>query len=306
MKTSILSVGCFFVICSSASAATTGFLDQYYEPTSLQSGIIVEDSQTVAQTFTVGLSGVLDRVEVELARNIPIPSPEGVTVEIRSTLPGGSPSSNVLASVFIPAADIWTSYQFIECDLTSFGLTVAEGDVLALVLSSDASYQLANNPFPWHGDVPGGYPRGAGYVDIHTDEIHTGFFETHYDFGFRTYVVPEPSDTTPPEFESIEATPQVLWPPNHRMVAVSVLVNVVDDTDPSPLVHILGVTSNQPVGLFGPDWEITGPLSVNLRAEMLGTAQDRTYTINVECEDASGNKAYSSVDVAVPHDRRPY
>jgi len=68
------------------------------------------------------------------------------------------------------------------------------------------------------------------------------------------------------------------------------------------------VTSNEPVNGTGdgdqePDWEITGPLTVNLRAERAGTGSGRVYTLTVQCSDDSGNSSTGSVAVTVPHDQ---
>lgn len=52
---------------------------------------------------------------------------------------------------------------------------------------------------------------------------------------------------------------------------------------------------------FEPDIEITGPLSVNLRAERAGKSQGRTYTIHVLATDCFGAYPFA-VEVAVPHD----
>jgi hypothetical protein len=112
------------------------------------------------------------------------------------------------------------------------------------------------------------------------------------------------NDTTPPQILNIAATPNKLWPPDHRMVPVTLIANAVDDYDPSPVSRIIEVRSNEPQGSFAPDWEITGPLTVNLRAERLGSARGRTYTIVVECKDASGNASTGFVEVEVPRDRK--
>lgn len=109
-------------------------------------------------------------------------------------------------------------------------------------------------------------------------------------------------DTAPPQIARIVATPSVLWPPNRRMVPVSITVDAVDNCDPSPVVRITEVTSNEPEEPYAPDWEIAGPLSVNLRAHRLGKGAGRIYTIVVRCEDASGNFAFGSVAVTVRHD----
>lgn len=112
------------------------------------------------------------------------------------------------------------------------------------------------------------------------------------------------ADTTPPTITSIAATPHILWPPDHRMVQVNLTVDASDNDDPSPVAQITQVASNQPQNPSSPDWEITGPLTVKLRAERSGNAGGRTYTISVQCKDASGNVSSASVDVSVPHDTR--
>src|SRR5207302_9990585 len=108
-------------------------------------------------------------------------------------------------------------------------------------------------------------------------------------------------DTTPPQIIRIVATPKALWPPNHQIVPVSVMVDAVDNCDPSPGVRITNVTSNEPQDPLAPDWEITGAQSLNLRAERLGQGQGRVYTIVVQCRDLSGNVSTASIDVTVPH-----
>ena len=72
------------------------------------------------------------------------------------------------------------------------------------------------------------------------------------------------------------------------------------------ITEIISVFSNEPADGLGagdtaPDVEITGDLSLNLRAERSGKGTGRVYTITVECSDASGNTSTRSVDVTVPH-----
>jgi hypothetical protein len=113
-----------------------------------------------------------------------------------------------------------------------------------------------------------------------------------------------PRDTTPPRIVGIVATPNVLWPPNRRMVPVRVHVNAVDNLDPSPVVRITQVTSNEPQNPLAPEWEITGTQSLNLRADRLGKGKGRIYTIVVECKDKDGNVSSASVNVMVPHETK--
>jgi len=116
-------------------------------------------------------------------------------------------------------------------------------------------------------------------------------------------------DTTPPVIDSLTATPSLLWPPNHKMVAVTVAVSVSDICDPSASCHISAITSDEPVngggdGNTSPDWVITGPLTADLRAERSGQGDGRVYTLTVQCGDGSGNDSTGQTFVFVPHDRR--
>jgi hypothetical protein len=112
-------------------------------------------------------------------------------------------------------------------------------------------------------------------------------------------------DTTAPVIQSLTASPNTLWPPNHKMVPVLLTAQVNDVADPAPTTLIVSVTSNEPVngdgdGDTAPDWEITGALTLNLRAERRGDGNGRIYTITVESRDVSGNVSARTVTVSVP------
>ena len=115
-------------------------------------------------------------------------------------------------------------------------------------------------------------------------------------------------DTQPPAFKSLTPSATSLWPPNHRMVTVSLTAALVDLLDGAPTARIVGVSSNEPIdgeddGNTSPDWEITGPLTVDLRAERSGLGTGRVYAIEVEGKDAAGNATRQSVAVRVPLNR---
>ncbi|RLB32230.1 MAG: hypothetical protein DRG87_00185 [Deltaproteobacteria bacterium] len=89
---------------------------------------------------------------------------------------------------------------------------------------------------------------------------------------------------------------------------MSVSVAASDNCDESPQSIIADVNSNEPTDGLGdgdkaPDWEITGDLTVDLRAKRSGTGSGRVYTISVKCCDAWGNTATQNVEVTVPHDQ---
>jgi hypothetical protein len=117
------------------------------------------------------------------------------------------------------------------------------------------------------------------------------------------------ADSTGPTIDSISATPQILWPPNHRMRTVTTTAVATDGCDSElPVCAITDVSSNEPETGCGsgnkkPDWEITGDMTVDLRAERCGNGDDRVYSIEVMCMDGHGNEARAVTPVVVPHDR---
>jgi parallel beta-helix repeat protein len=123
-----------------------------------------------------------------------------------------------------------------------------------------------------------------------------------------SYAGPGPSPcpsfpaVVPPTISALTATPNVLWPPNSKMVPVSIGLTVADDSDPAPVCQITGVTSNEPLGVS--DWILTGPLSLNLRADRNGQGAGRIYSIEVTCTNASQLSASALVTVTAPHDQR--
>jgi len=107
-------------------------------------------------------------------------------------------------------------------------------------------------------------------------------------------------------------SPDTLWPPNHRLVEVTTTVIA---TPVGVAVDLLSVTSNEPDNAEGDgdtvDDIVIGTLDTatggtgSLRAERAAGGTGRVYTVTYSATDASGNQAACSVEVDVPHDRRP-
>jgi hypothetical protein len=115
-------------------------------------------------------------------------------------------------------------------------------------------------------------------------------------------------DTTPPTAH-VTACPNVLWPPNHKMRPIKIIV-AGSDASGSVASRIVSVTSSEPdrgtcTGDAAIDWVIgPGPLDLMLRAERSGRSKNgRIYTITVEVSDNSGNSSTETVTVTVPHDQ---
>lgn len=115
-------------------------------------------------------------------------------------------------------------------------------------------------------------------------------------------------DTTPPK-TTVLASPDTLWPPNHKYVDITATVTVSDICDPSPTVTLVSVTSNEPDDAKGMgdgntvnDIVIVDNYHFKLRAERDGAGTGRIYTITYKATDASGNTVTATATVIIPHD----
>src|SRR5262249_27472326 len=108
---------------------------------------------------------------------------------------------------------------------------------------------------------------------------------------------------------NVSADPNVLTPPNHKMIPVTIGYNP-RAISCSGLHCNLTVSSNQSPngegdGNTGPDYQVIDAHHLLLRAERAGGDGDRIYTVGIHCRafgslgPASGD---ASVTVTVPHD----
>jgi hypothetical protein len=115
-------------------------------------------------------------------------------------------------------------------------------------------------------------------------------------------------DTTPPEFE-LFVTPDVFWPPNHKLVTVQAIIIVSDICDSSPDIRLVSITSSEPDNGLG-DGDTpndiqganfgTDDREFKLRSERSGLGPGRVYTVVYEAEDDSGNITTREAVVSVP------
>jgi hypothetical protein len=112
----------------------------------------------------------------------------------------------------------------------------------------------------------------------------------------------------PPICTGLVATPNMLWPPNHKLRLVSVS-GASDPEGDDITTTVTGVTQDEPVNGLGdgdtsPD-AVLGPAShqVRLRAERSGTGDGRVYRIAVTVTDEFGLSCTGTVRVGVPHDQ---
>jgi hypothetical protein len=162
---------------------------------------------------------------------------------------------------------------------------------------------VVNYPMPTYtgncGTVTTSHPSGSVFPVGTTTVTVTG---TRLDGTTATCTFDiKVKDVAPPTVSAATVDKPSLWPPNHRMVDVTVNYTASDNC---PVNCTLSVTSNEPINGLGdgdtaPDWEIVDAHHVRLRSERSGKGNGRTYTITVTCNDGS-NTVVRTVTVTVP------
>ena len=171
------SIGLLVGLPASASAGT---LDQEQTDGSAGSyGLL--SNQSLAQTFTAGISGNLDEVDLDLINS----GGSGLYVEIRDASSSG-PGDRILASHIVPDSAIPGPFTFVPVKLDS-PAPVAAGTQYAIVAytSGGSGYRWGRGPF---GDS---YPGGAGF-SVGNSPPSGPWGPSGADLVFKTYVVPTP------------------------------------------------------------------------------------------------------------------
>lgn len=156
--------------------------------------------QRLAQTFTVGITGELDRLDLQVGSGPERPI-HPLTVEILKTNPDGTPdfSTSLVSITFTPSISLVPLRpSLLRVDFLDQQLSVHAGDVLAIGLSSNA-YDIGGRYF-WAGRerlAAESYLAGDLYT-LHTFDYVGLQNRGPTDCGFRTYVrpIPEPSTLT--------------------------------------------------------------------------------------------------------------
>jgi hypothetical protein len=170
-----------------AAPASAGMLDQQYD-TNEGGWASAYTDNCVAQTFTAGVTGAMDQVDLKLkSGNAPL------TVQIQTastTAPGGT----VLASASIPpSAALPDEFTFVPVALPSPPAVVARSQYAIVIYSGGA--------LAWSWEVGGFDPASASYPGGQEFEVSgpnmcppsaTASWDgsQNLDAAFRTYVIP--------------------------------------------------------------------------------------------------------------------
>lgn len=111
-------------------------------------------------------------------------------------------------------------------------------------------------------------------------------------------------DLTPPTC-TVTMTPITIWPPNHKMVAVTAQVTVNDALSGPAGFVLSSIASNEGDISSEVQGFVIGQASTSgmLMADRLGTGTGRVYTLTYTARDKAGNTATCNGTVTVPHDQ---
>jgi hypothetical protein len=110
----------------------------------------------------------------------------------------------------------------------------------------------------------------------------------------------------PPQCGLVRPSVAEFWPPNHKMVPVSI-TGITDPENNAVTISILSVTQDEPLNGLGdgdtaPDAVIQGG-TVLLRAERAGGGNGRVYRVTFLADEGQGGTCSGEVTVCVPHSR---
>jgi hypothetical protein len=180
------------VIAVTASAASADTLDQQQTDTSAHGYVVGPSSgaSSSAETFTAGLSGGLDRVDLFLDCFV-CSNTVGVTVQI-SNASGGAPGATVLATASIPAASVGSAPGAFVPVAFSNPAAVQAGTQYTIVAFTGGS-----DTYRWYAAPGLPYSGGQGYSSGSSPP--GSWLAAGKTFAFKTYVnitAPQPPGPT--------------------------------------------------------------------------------------------------------------
>jgi hypothetical protein len=238
-----------------------------------------------------------------------IATPAGTDVLVRLGAIGGGTVDVTFHNVTTPGYTSITAIDSASAGPLPGGYELA-GSNLAFEIATTARY-TGTITIAFH--VPGVDPAifaqlrvlhnsGSGLVDqTAVNPLSDPVSQTIYAnvTSLSPFILAKIIDTAPPTIRNLTANPSSIWPPNKKMVPVSLTADATDASGVAS-IKIVSVTSNE-VG--SGQWQVTGDLSLNLQADRNGNGTGRTYTVTVQCKDSFGNASTKAVIVRVPHDQ---
>src|SRR5262249_49482450 len=250
-----------------------------------------------ATTVVTGVPVGADLSITKIASPNPVVTGSNVTYTLTVINNGPGAAANVVVTDNLPA-----STTFVSCSSTGGGVCSGSGNNRSITFTSLAAGASAT--INLGAKVDCSVTDGTAIGNMAT----VGSSTPDPDISNNSKTATITASNPPPTITGTSADPSVLWPPNHKMVNVTVNYTVTDNCPPPANACTLSVTSNEPVdgtgdGDTAPDWEIIDAHHVRLRAERAGNGPGRIYTIAITCTDNVGSSSSKTVTVTVPHNQ---
>lgn len=121
---------------------------------------------------------------------------------------------------------------------------------------------------------------------------------------YTSTLVPQTLPCDTPQL-SVSFAPNILWPPNHKLVTIHASISAQDDNYPNPVVQLVSITANETldsgdvIAQYG-----TAAQTFQVKSERKGTNKaGRVYTVTYSATNSCGNSTTTSETIVVPHDQ---
>jgi probable HAF family extracellular repeat protein len=249
----------------------------------------VDFNVTGANTATVravgGRTYTMNEVCVDASNNVASSSVD-VTILPDTTAP-------VIASVAATPSRVWPPNDALVPVVVAVTATDDVDDQPSCALTGITSSGATADDFAIRGTFSGVVRAVGG----RTYTLTVSCSDTAGNRSAASTSVIVPPDTTAPVICDLSATPSTIWPPNGKMVPVTVSVTATDDVDASPSCALTSIT--------GGDAVITGQFTASVRASK-NNDNNRTYQLTVSCSDRAHNTSVRTVTVTVTKDEPVY
>lgn len=194
VKSWIVGVAAWASVVPCVNAALV--VDQSNLVSEVEGGLI---ASSYSQTFTAGFHGLLSQIDVQIFKLTQGSSANWntTTFELRSTTNGLIGGVLFSKQISIPAAAFFGPMPTTSIDVSSLGLVVDPGDVLAISFSGGPAYWASKSDYlppvpPSNIAIPiGTYDRGSPFsANAPTSP------ESYHDLTFQTYIAPQTQQIT--------------------------------------------------------------------------------------------------------------
>jgi HpiC1 cyclase len=180
--------------------------------------------------------------------------------------------------------------------------SVASGNVLLNVFRTLPGDPLTKAPTTTTADLS---PFAGQTVRIRFAEVDNQFY---FQASVDAVSIESVPRNEPPDCSQAEPSVGTLWPPNHKMRAVT--ITGVTDPDGDPVtITITSIGQDEPTkspgsGNTAPDGSGVGSDTAFVRAERDGRGDGRVYHIGLSAADGQGGTCTGEVIVGVPHSKK--